>query len=113
MHAVELRTTVADAADAHVLAEALLATKQAACVKLIPGVSSQYWWHGAREEATEVVVVALTDPAHAHAAATLLRDHHPYHVPEIVAVEVEVLDPAYGAWLTETLEVPGDAATGG
>lgn len=112
MHALEITTTVEDPADAQRIGEALLASGHVACVKLMGRASSHYWWHGTIEHAEEEILLALTTRAHATEVAQLIASIHPYEAPEIVARDVEVLEPRYAAWLHETLDGRDDAPDG-
>jgi len=103
VRALEITTSVGDPAVARAIAEALLASKHAACVKLVGRACSRYWWQGTIERADEEIVLALTTRAHADAVRTLIEDLHPYEVPEIVARDIEVLEPSYASWLRESL----------
>lgn len=86
------------------LAHALLDAGCAACVNLLPGVRSIYRWKGAVEEAREVQLLIKTRVARYADVERVLRAHHPYEVPEIVALPIDAGGADYLAWIeAETL----------
>jgi periplasmic divalent cation tolerance protein len=81
------------------LAHALLEARSAACVNLLPGVRSIYRWQGGVEEAREVQLLIKTRAARFAEVERVLRTHHPYEVPEIIALPVDAGGADYLAWL--------------
>ena len=95
--------TIDTTANARKLADKLLTARKAACVNLIPKVSSQYWWQGKIEKADEVMLVVKTRAALLDELIALVKQNHPYSVPEIIALPILGGNPDYLAWLeTET-----------
>lgn len=92
----------AEAAGAIAVAERL-----AACVNILPGVSSIYRWQGAVERADEVLMIAKTRGTAAAALVERLRQNHPYEVPDIVVLPIIAGEPAYLAWLAAETEPEG------
>ena len=90
------------------IARAILEARLAACVNVVPGVGSLYWWQGAiaRDEESMLVVKTRTDLVPALTAA--IRAAHPYEVPEVLALPVTagIGNPAYHAWVVESVAVP-------
>lgn len=86
------------------LARALLAEKLAACVQLVPGIQSWYWWQGKLEHAEEALLIAKTQKDRYAAAACRLRQLHPYEVPEIVGIALDQVDADYHQWLVQSLK---------
>lgn len=84
------------------LARRLVEAGHAACVNVLPGISSVYRWQGALHEDTEALLVIKTTVAAYPALESLLRAHHPYELPELIAVPVEKGLPQYLAWLTDS-----------
>ena len=81
------------------LAHTLLEARCAACVNLLPGVRSIYRWQGAIEDAREVQLLIKTRAARFADVERLLRAHHPYEVPEIIAFPIDSGSADYLAWL--------------
>lgn len=76
--------TAPDAAVADALAEAIVTQRLAACVNILPGVSSVYMWEGKLERSTEQLLMVKTRASAAGALRELLRARHPYDVPELI-----------------------------
>ena len=88
-------TNLPDAASAEALANALIDRQLAACVNMLAPCTSVYRWQGATETATEVPLLIKTTPARYAALEAAIRAHHPYELPEIVAVPVTQGLPGY------------------
>ncbi len=99
-------TTLPDEDSATALARALLEARVAACVNRLPACESQYWWQGAIETARELPLLIKTTRACYDALEAVIRQHHPYDVPEIVALPVAAGLPAYLDWVREQTAVP-------
>jgi periplasmic divalent cation tolerance protein len=91
--------TIDTSANAQKLADKLLSARKAACVNIIPKVSSQYWWQGKIEKADEVMLVVKTRAALLDELITLVKQNHTYSVPEIIALPIIGGNPDYLAWL--------------
>jgi periplasmic divalent cation tolerance protein len=79
--------TCPDRPGAEAIAQALVEERLAACVNLLPGVTSIYRWDGGVERAEEVQLLIKTTAARLPALAERLRALHPYDVPELIALE--------------------------
>ena len=90
--------TASSLEEARKLAQGILQQRLAACVNLVPGVESHYWWQGKLEMATEVLLVIKSSAEQFEALAELVRTRHSYECPEIVAVAPGEISPGYRAW---------------
>lgn len=81
------------------LARLLVEAEEAACVSVVPGVTSIYRWQGRVQEAAEWLLVIKTTPARQAALEALVRARHSHDVPEILALPVWTGSEAYLAWL--------------
>jgi len=84
--------------EAAAIATALVEARLAACVQLMP-IESVYRWQGAIERADEVMLHAKTTAACLAEAEALIRAHHSYALPEIVAVPIVGGSADYLDWL--------------
>ena len=84
--------------EARRIAEALLRAQRAACVNIVPGVESHYWWQGRLERGSEVLLVIKTSAEQFEAVAAAVRAAHSYECPEIVALDPREIAPPYRAW---------------
>jgi periplasmic divalent cation tolerance protein len=90
--------------EARKLAEAILEKHLAACVSIIPGVESRYWWKGRLETATELQLIIKTSAEQFERVAEVVRWHHSYECPEIISVAVTEVSPEYRAWWESTVQ---------
>jgi periplasmic divalent cation tolerance protein len=81
------------------LARGLVEDRLAACVQVLPGVTSVYRWDGAIEQASEVLLLAKTWDDRLESLAATLRARHPYALPEIMAVPAAGGLAAYLDWV--------------
>jgi periplasmic divalent cation tolerance protein len=101
-------TNCPDAQSAEKLARQLIEARAAACVnQLAPCISTYRWQHNI-ETAAEVPLLIKTTQAAYPRLEKLIREAHPYELPEIIAVLVTAGLPAYLDWIggetTTTLE---------
>ena len=96
-------TNVPDNAVAERVARALIDAHAAACVNILSQCRSVYRWQDAVEATTEVPLLIKTTAEAYPRVERILRECHPYAVPEIIAVPIEHGLPEYLAWVaTET-----------
>lgn len=89
------------------IARDLVGARLAACVNLVPGVTSIYRWEGTVQEDGEVLLVIKT---RAHLLERLERElvaAHPYEVPECIALEASRVEARYLAWLVDATSGDG------
>ncbi|XP_053236127.1 protein CutA isoform X1 [Podarcis raffonei] len=85
------------------IARALVEKKLAACVNIIPQITSIYEWKGKIEEDSEVLLMIKTRSSRASALAEFVRSVHPYEVAEVIAVPIQEGNPPYLQWVEETV----------
>jgi periplasmic divalent cation tolerance protein len=100
-YVVVLTTLPADA-DASALARALVEARLAACVNILPPMTSVYRWRDGIEEDTERQIVIKTTRARLPNLWERLRALHPYDVPEFVALPILDGSEAYLGWISES-----------
>lgn len=71
------------------LARALVEQRLAACVNLLPGVTSIYRWEGRMHADAETTLVIKTASDRVEALREGILALHPYSVPEIVVLRVD------------------------
>ena len=99
MSALLVFTNLPERDAAEKLADALIARRLAACVNILAPCRSVYRWRGAvQHEEEHPVLIKTTRAAYAELEAQI-RAHHPYELPEIIAVPIERGLPAYLDWL--------------
>ena len=95
--------TASSSQEAKRLAETLVKEKWAACVNVVPGVRSHYWWKGKREWASEQLLIIKTRRARVLALVQRVKALHSYSVPEVLAVPVIAGNLDYLRWIDESL----------
>jgi periplasmic divalent cation tolerance protein len=95
--------TAPGAESALALGRALVDERLAACVNVVPGVTSIFVWEGKREEAAEALLVIKTRAERYPALEERVRQLHPYSVPEVLAVPVQAGAPAYVRWVRDSV----------
>lgn len=101
-------TTVGSEATATALARNMVEQRLAACVQIDAGVTSLYRWNGELCEDREVRLVIKTVPACEAALRAFLAEHHPYELPQFVAMAVPA-SADYVQWVRGEVSVPGPA----
>ena len=74
----------------------------AACVNIIPGVTSMYVWDNEFIEDSEDTLLIKIARERWEAFRDFLTEIHPYSNPEIIAVDPAGVPEAYKAWVRET-----------
>jgi len=78
----------------------------AACTNLVGGLESWYWWKGKVEKAREVLLLIKTTASRRKDVDRAIREHHPYTLPELIALPLTWVEPRYLAWIRKSLEGP-------
>lgn len=81
------------------IASDLVDKQLAACVNLLPGVTSIYSWQEKIEQETEVMLIIKTRKDLVEQVINKIETFHPYEVPEIIATPIEAGLPAYLDWI--------------
>lgn len=92
-------TNCPDQAVAEAIANAVLKAGLAACVNIMAPCQSLYRWQGGLQSTTEIPLFIKSTAANYATLETVIRQHHPYEIPEIIAFPIQQGLPAYLAWL--------------
>jgi periplasmic divalent cation tolerance protein len=87
------------------IAHALLDRKLAACVNIIPSITSLYTWEGELCVDEEVLLIIKTTTSTFDALNSAVKKIHPYDVPEILALPVAAGSKDYLDWIHEVVKV--------
>lgn len=93
--------TCPDEAAARAVAAAVLEPKLAACVNIVSGVRSLYWWDGAIQDAAELLCIMKTHVGKFEALRAIVAETHPYDVPEIIALNITQGHKPYLDWIND------------
>jgi periplasmic divalent cation tolerance protein len=97
--AVVIICTFPDQDSATRCADALVEAGLAACAQVQGPIRSTFRWQGTVDHATEWYCQVKTSRSRYPAAEQHIRVHHPYEVPEIIALPVVAGNPAYLRWV--------------
>ena len=97
--AVLVYTTWPSIVEAEQAGRTIVERRLAACVNILPGMVSHYWWEGKIERAEEAVMIVKTRAALADAVGAAVKELHSYTTPALMILPVEKLDPVYHAWI--------------
>lgn len=96
-------TTVSSSEQGEILAEKLVDRKLAACVQVLPQMTSVYFWDGAVQKETEHLLLIKTTEELFQPVSDFLAENHPYTTPEIVAVDTDKASEPYKKWVDDYL----------
>jgi len=95
--------TVPNQEVAEKIASGLVSSKLAACVNIIPGLTSVYEWEGKIEKDTELLLMIKTRTERVDELSAWVKDNHPYDVCEVISTKIENGNPPYLKWLGEVV----------
>ena len=98
-----IMTTLPDIKYAEDLASVLVRSKLAACVQILPEMTSVYEWEGALQQDTEVLLLIKTVSSRFSAVEKAVKENHPYTVPEVVAIPASDVSDDYLKWMKGVL----------
>lgn len=97
-------TNLPDAASAEKLARVVIESRAAACVNVLAACRSIYQWQGRVEITTEIPLLIKTTAKNYPQLEAIVRAHHPYDVPELIATPITHGLPVYLDWLAAETE---------
>ena len=81
------------------IARSLAEKHLAACVSILPGMRSLYWWDGKVQEDSEELLLIKTSKTVLDSALAEIKRLHPYDTPELIVIDPESVDEKYQRWL--------------
>ena len=89
MHEISIiYTTISSIEAAKKLAKIAVESKLAACVNIIPNITSIYQWENKIEESSECVLIFKTALRTGDDLLRLINDNHSYSVPAILVTNI-------------------------
>lgn len=95
-------TTAGSKDEAERIALSLVDHHLAACVNMVPSLTSIYRWQGNAETAEETLLIIKTTAANLDQIEAALRQLHSYEVPEFIVLTPESASNPYLNWLRES-----------
>jgi len=93
-------------AEADSIGEVLVERRLAACVNIIDGMRSMYWWDGKVERGEETVLIAKTRTSLVDELTEAVQAMHGYEVPCVVAVPIRGGNSDFLSWIREETKEP-------
>ena len=87
--------------EGRLIAAALLKERLAACVNIIEGAESHFWWAGKLHEANEALLMVKTKKSLLRELIKKVKSAHQYENPEIIAIPVIGGSKEYMKWIDE------------
>jgi periplasmic divalent cation tolerance protein len=84
---------------AQAIAAAVVEERLAACVSILPHVTSIYHWQGEVHKDSEALLLIKTNSAQWNALEQRIKQLHSYEVPEIIFIPIELGHAPYLDWL--------------
>ncbi len=94
--------TAKDHKEAKNISDKLIQDKLAACVNIIEGVRSLFWWEGKVDQANEVLLVIKTQKVLFKKLEKAVKSAHSYTVPEIIALPIVAGNQDYLKWIKDS-----------
>jgi periplasmic divalent cation tolerance protein len=96
-------TTLPADFDVTPLASDLVGAGLAACVNVLPGITSVYTWKGVPQVDREQQLIIKTTSDRVDTLWEVLRARHPYELPEFMVVPVIGGSEEYARWVEESV----------
>jgi periplasmic divalent cation tolerance protein len=94
-------TTTPNAEEAAKLAREIVDARLAACVQILPPMTSVYFWENAVAQETEHLLLIKTLPEKFDELQSFIQSNHSYEIPEIVALRAERVSGSYLNWVKD------------
>lgn len=104
-HAIAVFVTCPDRLVAARIAKHLVGRRLAACVSIIAGVKSLFWWQGKVEACSEALLIIKTKSTFFQRLRKAVKSIHPYEIPEIIALNIDEGDLQYLAWISRSVSL--------
>ncbi|CAN6290419.1 unnamed protein product [Urochloa humidicola] len=81
------------------LSQSIISEKLAACVNIVPGIESVYWWEGKVQSDAEELLIIKTRESLLDALTEHVKANHEYDVPEVIALPITGGNSKYLEWI--------------
>lgn len=88
---------------ATLLANQIVEARLAACVNILPKITSIYTWKNKVETASEILLMIKTTADAYETLESYLVEKHPYECPEIIALPITHGLTGYLQWINKTV----------
>jgi len=101
---IVLFTTASNSEEAYKIAKVLLSQRKAACVNIVSGISSLFWWQDKLDSSQESLLIVKTKASLLNQIVTLVKEFHSYEVPEIIALPIIGGNQDYLEWIDKEVK---------
>ena len=88
------------------VAHALVRSRRAACVNIIPNVHSVYRWKGRVCDDGEMLLIIKTRASHFESVRETIHRVNTYELPEVMGYRVDWASPGFASWIDKMTSVP-------
>lgn len=100
-HLMVAFSTAPNMETARKIADDIVGKRLAACVNIVPGAESVYWWEGKVEREQEVLMIIKTRRELMDKLNQSVGELHPYDVHELVGMDIKGGGEKYLKWVWE------------
>ncbi len=105
---IQIITTTNDEVVAKRIGRTLVEKRLAACVQIIRGITSIYWWEGKITEDSEILIFIKSKEELYKEIEKTIKELHNYSVPEILSIPISDGNPDYFKWMENELQNNGN-----
>lgn len=95
---IVIETTVPSIELAKIIANILLENHLVGCIQ-ISSIDSFYHWNNKINNDQEILVKIKTKSRHFKKICEIIKQNHPYQIPQIFSYKIENLEQKYQSWL--------------
>lgn len=82
----------------------ILANRLAACVSLLPEITSVYLWKDNITQDKEILLLIKTTQANQLSLFNAIKEIHPYETPELIRLDPSQVEDNYLKWLISSVK---------
>jgi periplasmic divalent cation tolerance protein len=101
---IVILSTVGNVEEASRIAEHLVSNHLVACVNIIRGIQSVYWWKDQVQRDEECLMLIKTEHSKFAEVEQAIRSLHSYEVPEVISLPLENGSTKYLQWIENSLK---------
>ena len=96
-------STAGSIREANRIAQKMVKEKLAACVTVLSGATSHFFWEGKLCREREAVIIAKTSGGNARKIINKIKEMHSYQVPEVLFFKADLGEKKYSDWVENTV----------
>lgn len=105
MEFIMIFCNINDLESAKVISRVLVGEKLAACVNIVPKISSVYFWDEKIVEDEEFLMLIKTRKSLFEEVKSMILEMHPYEVPEVISINIEEGSKDYFNWISDSTKI--------